>query len=115
MPMDHQKHAEWTPSRIKAWAEKTGVSTSQFVEALIKSKAHPEQAYRACLGVFRLAKDYSVDRMEAATKRALLYNTCSYQSLKRILERKMDKQPVPTNTHNSLPSHENIRGEGYYS
>ena len=115
MPMDHQKHAEWTPSRIKAWAEKTGASTSLFVEALMKSKAHPEQAYRACLGVFRLAKDYSVERMEAATKRALLYNTCSYQSLKRILERQMDKQPVTPTHLNSLPSHENIRGEDYYN
>jgi len=114
MPVDHQKHAEWTPSRIKAWAQKTGPSTSQFVEALMKSKAHPEQAYRACLGVFRLAKDYSVERMEAAAGRALLYNTCSYQSLARILDRQLDQQPVPDSAPPSLPLHDNIRGEGYY-
>lgn len=114
MPVDHQKHAEWTPSRIKAWAEKTGPSTTQFVEALMKSKAHPEQAYRACLGVFRLAKNYSVDRMEAATARALVYNACSYQSLARILDRQLDQQPAADNTPASLPFHDNIRGEGYY-
>lgn len=114
MPLDHQKHAQWTPSRIKEWAQKTGPSTSQFVEALMKSKSHPEQAYRACLGVFRLARNYSVERMEAATGRALLYNACSYQSLERILTRQLDQQPSAATTSNSLPTHENIRGEGYY-
>ena len=70
MPPDHRKYAEWNPARITAWAAKTGPSTVRFVEALIKAKAVPEQAYRACLGVFRLAKSYPVARVEAACERA---------------------------------------------
>ena len=115
MPPDHRKYAEWNPARITAWAAKTGPSTVRFVEALIKAKAVPEQAYRACLGVFRLAKSYPVARVEAACERALRYNACSFKSLRLILENALDRQTdnMPT-ASSSLPHHENIRGEGYY-
>jgi transposase len=115
MPPDHRKYAEWNPARITAWAAKTGPSTVRFVEALIKAKAIPEQAYRACLGVFRLAKSYPVDRVEAACERALRYNACSFKSLRLILENALDRQTDNTPTaSSSLPPHENIRGGGYY-
>ena len=116
MPPDHQKYVEWNPARITAWAAKTGPSTVRFVEALIKSKTIPEQAYRACLGVFRLAKSYPVLRVEAACERALRYNACSFKSLRLILEKSLDQQKdESTLTASSLPRHENIRGEGYYN
>lgn len=114
MPPAHQAHTEWTPSRIVNWAAKTGPSTVRFVETLMQSRQHPEQAYRSCLGVFRLARHYEAQRIEAATARALLYHTVSYQSLERILKRDLDKQPEGTTPPASLPSHDNIRGEGYY-
>lgn len=116
MPPDHQKYAEWNPARITAWAAKTGPSTVRFVEALIKAKAIPEQAYRACLGVFRLTKSYPVARVEAACERALRYNAVSFKSLRLILEKSLDQQkdgsPAATS---SLPPHENIRGGAYYN
>ena len=116
MPPDHQKYVEWNPARITAWAAKTGPSTVRFVEALIKAKAIPEQAYRACLGVFRLAKSYPVPRVEAACERALRYNACSFKSLRLILEKSLDLQKdEPTITASSLPPHENIRGAAYYN
>ncbi|MGH8336319.1 MAG: IS21 family transposase [Gammaproteobacteria bacterium] len=115
MPLIHQAHTEWTPSRIVEWAAKTGPSTVAFVETLMKSRQHPEQAYRACLGVLRLTRHYPAPRIEAATARALLYNTISYQSLERILKRDLDKQPEGSSAPASLPSHENIRGGGYYN
>ena len=114
MPLEHQKHMEWNPSRLKAWAEKTGPHTAQFVEALMKSKAYPEQAYRACLGVLRLSQKLSPERVEAAAKRALRYNMCSYKSIQLILQRNLDQQPDPLDSPVSLPPHDNIRGESYY-
>lgn len=114
MPPDHQKYVEWTPSRIIAWAAKTGSLTVQFVEALMKSKAHPEQAYRACLGVFRLSQSYPTERIEAACARALRYNMCSFKSLHLILQRGLDQQSAPAAVPPVSSSHENIRGEGYY-
>jgi len=60
-----------TPSRLITWAETTGPATAEFVAALLASKPHPEQGYRACLGVIRLSKTYGAARVDAACARAL--------------------------------------------
>lgn len=66
MPPSHQKHLEWTPSRMKDWAAKTGPMTAAFVESLMKRRPHPEQGYRACLGILaRLVPSYGPARVEA--------------------------------------------------
>ncbi|MGH2668147.1 MAG: IS21 family transposase, partial [bacterium] len=51
MPSAHRAHAEWTPSRIIAWAEKTGPATARVVQGILDRRPHPEQGYRACLGL----------------------------------------------------------------
>ena len=48
----HRAHAEWTPSRLIAWAAKTGPATAQVVTDILATRPHPEQGYRACLGLF---------------------------------------------------------------
>ena len=50
MPAAHRAHAGWTPSGLIAWGRKTGPHTAAFVEQLLKSRPHPEQGYRSCLG-----------------------------------------------------------------
>src|SRR5205085_9057113 len=50
MPPAHRAHAEWSPERIKRWAEKIGKQTMKFIDHMIVSRPFPEQAYRACLG-----------------------------------------------------------------
>ena len=71
MPKSHQKYLEWTPSRIIAWAGKNGSHTGPMVSRIIESRRHPEQGFRFCLGVMRLAKHYSPERLSAACTRAL--------------------------------------------
>ena len=60
------KYSEWTPSRFIRWAEKTGPHTARLVQNIIESRAHPEQAYRSCLGILRLEKHYPKERLENA-------------------------------------------------
>jgi len=116
-PKSHQAHLEWTPSRIVAWAEKTGPATAALVTRILESRPHPEMGYRSCLGIIRLGKEYGQDRVEAAAVRALAANVTSYKSLKRILDSGLDR--TPTNQDRSLsfalPWHSNIRGSDYYS
>ena len=57
MPRAHRAHAEWTPSRLIAWAEQTGPATGRFVAGILERRPHPEQGYRACLGLMRLGRD----------------------------------------------------------
>jgi transposase len=56
MPKAHQHYAEWTPQRLILWAAKTGEATAQVVETILASRPHPQQGFRACLGIMRLGK-----------------------------------------------------------
>lgn len=117
-PKSHQKHLEWTPGRLIDWARRIGPLCSQVVAHILDSKPHPEQGYRACLGIMRLARGYGDERMEAACRRALALEACTYKSIQSILKTKMDQQPLPEEEEASSPApprHDNIRGESYYN
>lgn len=115
MPKSHQAHLEWTPSRLIHWGESVGAATAQVIRTVLESKPHPEMGYRACLGIMRLAKTYTPARLEAASQRALQLQACSYQSLKSILKRSLDRQTVlTTEAERPGPAHENVRGPDYY-
>jgi transposase len=115
-PRSHQAHLEWTPSRMVGWAATIGANTAQLVERILADKPHPEMGYRSCLGLIRLAKQYSNQRMEAAAERALRTGACRYASVKSILKRGLDQQPMSESTPSSPPSlHENLRGASYFA
>ena len=115
MPKSHQAHLEWTPSRLIHWAETIGTATAEMVRQTLENKPHPEQGYRACLGIMRLAKTYSKERLEAASQRALQLQAFSYTSLHSILKHSLDRQ-LTLAAENSKPGprHENVRGACYY-
>ncbi|MFQ5973941.1 MAG: IS21 family transposase [Alphaproteobacteria bacterium] len=117
MPQAHRAHAEWTPSRLIAWAETTGPVTAQLVAALLAAKAHPEQGYRACLGIMRLGKSYGPARLEAACARALRLDAPSYRTVQNILASGVDRVPLqsPPPEPPPRPAHSNIRGSAYYT
>jgi transposase len=116
-PPKHRAYLEWTPERIVAWASRTGPETARLVEQILSSRQHPEQGYRACLGVMRLGKRYSEPRLEAACSRALALKSTSYTTVRSILEHGADRLPLPKAPEPkqpSLPFHDNIRGPNYY-
>jgi transposase len=115
MPKSHQAHLEWTPSRLIHWAQSVGPATAQVVQTILESKPHPEMGYRACLGILRLAKIYSIARLEAASQRAVRLGTCSYYSLRSILKHSLDRQLwLDPDTNKSGPQHKNLRGARYF-
>jgi transposase len=115
-PKSHQKHLEWTPSRIIRWAEQTGPSTAALADQIMKARPHPEQGYRSCLGLLRLGERYGKARLEAACARALRVKATSYRSVQSILQRGLDQLPADEQTRLVLPqNHENIRGAHYYA
>jgi transposase len=116
MPKAHQRYLEWTPSRILAWAARTGPKTEALVACILESRRHPEQGFRSCLGILRLGKRYSPERLEAACARALECRALSYRSVESILKTGLDRQASATDTPSSAPAliHPNIRGKEYY-
>jgi transposase len=117
MPETHRAYADWTIDKITAAADKIGVSTGMMVRLIVEKKHHPEQGIRACLGVVRLARQYGVDRLEAACLRALQYDLRSYGSIRSILENKLDRHPLKDSEADTRPigSHANVRGRTYYN
>jgi transposase len=110
MPSSHRVYAEWTPARIIDWARKTGPSTAQLVESIMTSRQHPEQGFRACMGIMRLGKTEGADRLERAAERALAANALSFKSVRLIIENKLDQIPLPQKPRQLSIVHENIRG-----
>ena len=115
MPESHRRHAEWTPSRIVAWAGRTGPSTAQLVAAILESRRHPEQGYRSALGIIRLADRYGVERTEAACARALAARALSFRSVESILRHGLESQPLAEPVRRPHPRHANLRGPSYYA
>ena len=117
MPHAHRAHAEWSPSRLITWAEKTGPTTAELVTTILATKPHPEQGYRACLGLMRLGKRHGAARLEAAAARALQLGAPSYRTVQNILASGVDQLPLLDDIPGaaSLPIHPNIRGSAYYT
>lgn len=117
MPPSHQKHIEWTPERIISWAEKYGPAVKSLVETIIASTRFPEQAYKRCLGIIRLANRYPHERLNIACERALKYKSLSYRTVSDILKNKTDKLPDVDEPKISRPPiiHANIRGKEYFN
>ena len=119
MPKAHQKHLEWSPSRIVSWAQTIGERTAALVAAILAERRHPEQGYRSCLGILRLGKRYGNDRLEAACARAMAVSARSYRHVDSILKAGLDRLPLlvpePTAPTENVPDHENVRGRNYYN
>jgi transposase len=86
------------------------------VEQIMATRPHPEQGYRSCLGILRLADRYSHARLEAAAQRACLLAAYSYRSIKSMLEKQLDRVPVePSSSPQPPVLHRNIRGAEYFA
>jgi hypothetical protein len=115
MPKNHQEHANMSIGRLKNWASKIGINTVKFVDHMIKSRAFPQQAFRACLGLLRLGKKYGDMRLEKACKKALLTGATRYQQVDSILKNNLEEVPINNAQINTpLIAHQNIRGPDYY-
>jgi transposase len=116
MPVSHRAHAEWSPSRIIDWATKFGPETAKLVEAILTERRHPEQGYRSCLGILRLAKKYGAERLEAACARAVAVRARSYRHVESILNSGLDRLPLVSTetTTSTTATHQNVRGRDYY-
>ena len=114
-PKKHQD-LEWTVTRFTEKGRIIGPSTAILLERIMKNRRHPELGYRSCLGVLRLGNRYTNERLEAACRRAIAMNACSYRSIKSMLATGFDRQPLeePDIPSSHQEIHANVRGAGYY-
>jgi len=115
MPESHRQYGDWSPQRLVSWASQTGPGTAEIITRILAARQHPQQGYRSCLGIMRLGKSYSKQRLEAACQRALTLGSYRYKSIESILKHGLDQQAPATQQELELPQdHDNVRGSSYY-
>lgn len=82
-----------TPVRLREQAAQVGPKTSELIERLLAEK--PVDRLRAAQGIMSMARRYGPARVEAACRRALVFNIVSYRSVKTILAKAMENEPLP--------------------
>lgn len=112
MPKSHRRYREWSHERIHREAGAIGQDTAALVEVILRSRPHPEQGFRSCIGILGLVKRHGAERVDAACARALALGTRSYSSVAAILNNRQERRAVPDEP--AMLLHENIRGPGYY-
>ncbi len=108
----------WLSNFELNWARDIGDEVLIWVKSQLKQKQHEEQAYRVCLGLLNLSRQYPNERLNKAYQIANHKNLDRLKHIKSILLSNQDKlQPdlFEQKEPSSLPqSHENIRGPKSY-
>ena len=112
MPPNHQFVDKVNSQQMVQWVANIGSQTAALVSSTLKSRPFPQQAYRSCPRILSLAKKHNTAVMEQACQNVLEAKVFSYQAVKDELEwiNKQAASPVLE----TLPAHENIRGNHYY-
>jgi len=113
MPSSHRRYRDWTHERIRREAASVGDNTAILADVILRSRPHPEQGFRSCIGILGLVKRYGAARVDAACARALVLGTRSYNSVATILKNHRENA-APSMAEAPVLIHENIRGPGYY-
>ncbi|MCU0375049.1 MAG: hypothetical protein MUF24_07055, partial [Chitinophagaceae bacterium] len=116
-PPNHQHYARikgYTAEYFLEQARKIGPACTAVAQCILEAKIFQEQTYNSCLGLLRLAKKYSAERLEHACQRALRARKPTYSMVSNILYHSLDtleKAPDPQNQVSQTPaSHPNLRG-----
>ena len=114
LPENHRITFEiqgWTADSFLEKAQKIGPNCTLCLEKMMASRNHPQQAFKACLGVLRLGKSYSNIRLEKACSMVIAHQLMpSYKTLDNILFKKTDLQSLTLTTDNQpFIIHKNVR------
>lgn len=112
LPSHHRFVAQWNPEKFLNWAAGIHPDVRRFIGAVLDSKPYPELAYQSCVGILSMDKKRGRQRLIAACRRAAHFQSYNYSTIKRILDKGLDKDPLPDDKQMqiNLPDHDNIRG-----
>ena len=117
LPANLQFVSELNTNMLIDWAMQIGKHTQEVITKIIDDKPHPDQARKSCMGILHLAKKAGKDRLEKACERALFFDNYGYGVIKLILQKELDKEPLPIANEIEqyhIGAHENILGSNYY-
>ena len=128
MPEKHRDYVDRTAAGLQRRAKAIGEATLSVILAQQGHKHHPEVTYRSCLGILRLAQDYSPAQLEAACAKGLAVRLTSWRGIHGLIKAALHPAPqkassekgavtinVPATPERVPLWHENVRGKPYYS
>ena len=95
----------------RRWASVFGPNMSEFIDRILKSQKHEEQAYNSCAGLLHTVKNLPHGIVEETARQCIQMNSCRYKTFKQVLNKVQSERTI---NFDSLPEHENIRGKGFY-
>ena len=90
------------------------LASAALIETILRERSHPEQGFRAAVGIIRLVKSFGRDRLEAACGRALEIGARSFTSVNSILKNNLDRRRPAVPADGPAIAHDNIRGPTYF-
>jgi transposase len=113
MSSTHRYITDWNPQFFLDKARLIDPVVENYIAQVLSKKTHPEQAYKSCQGILSFAGKVGKERLINACTRATDIGYFNYKTIDDILKKHMDKYNEENNTI-QMPTHENIRGGGYY-
>jgi transposase len=116
LPSSHRFVAELESDRLLQQASEIHKDVQQYISKVLSKTPHEEQGHKICLGILHLGKKNGAERLTKACQRALDYEIYSYDAIKKILDKGLDKfNHAEKKDEVKMPEHDNIRGREYYS
>ena len=116
MPTEHRKYLTYTSDDFQLWGQSIGIKTAEVVKFFLTSGKEPEQGYKSCASMMKLADRYGHERLEKACERVLIYSSSpTVRNISVILKNGQDK--VKTNCEKPIDSSNSYgitRGAGYF-
>jgi len=114
LPPAHRFMSELTPERMLLQAGEIHSDVQLYISKILHERNHDEQAIKICLGVLSFARKVGNERLTKACQRALDFGIYKYSTIKKILEKGLEKEKEEEIEKLKIPEHENIRGKDYY-
>jgi transposase len=113
MPSTHRFVSEWSEAYFIRRAQGVGPHTVKLFDGMFRTKDHPEQAYRSCLGILALAQQHGHAATEQACFEAFERRQYNYAFIYHHLQQNRSKSTAVKVL--SIPdAHQNLRGPDYY-
>ena len=110
---EHQFVAGWSPDFFIRWAKRLDPAVEVYIRKVLDMKTYPEQTYRSCAGILTFEKKAGKERLIAACRKGILFDTFNYKFIDRVLRSGLEDTP-PEPDQPELPFHSNIRGSENY-
>ena len=117
MPPEHRKYLSYNADKFLEWARTVGIKTTEVINTFLKSGSEPEQGFKYCASLSKLADRYGDKRLENACDRSLTYsNSPSVRNISTILKNGQDRvETVKVASLTNSNKHGITRGAAYFN